>query len=393
MQTFQQAETTLVHAGRKPCSFHGLVNTPVFRGSTIISPNLEAWEAAKEPDNPYASYGRFGTPTTRSFESAMASLEGGHRAVVFPSGLSACTHSLLAFLAPGDHVLLVDSVYGPTRAFAETVLKRLGVQVEYFAPAIGSEIRSLLRKNTRVVFVESPSSWTFEVQDVPAIAHEAHKVGAFVLMDNTWATPLFFKALDHGVDVSIQSATKYIIGHSDAILGAATANERAWPRLKQAAHDFGQTAGPDDIYLALRGIRTMSIRLRQHQSNALRLAEMVSSFKSVERVLHPALPKDPGHAIWKRDFLGASGVFSVALKPVGSEALRRFFDGFKLFGIGLSWGGFESLALPLETRPARSVSPWPYDGPLIRLSIGLENIEDLAEDLRLAFRRMDAARA
>lgn len=389
MESIQKPDTKLVHAGRKPCNFHGLVNTPVFRGSTIISPNLDAWEAAKEPDNPYASYGRFGTPTTRSFEAAISALEGGHRTAVFPSGLSACTHSLMSFVSPGDHVLLVDSVYGPTRAFADTVLRRLGVQVEYFAPGVGGNIRDQLRSNTRVVFVESPASWSFEVQDIPAIAEEAHRKGAFVLMDNTWATPLYFKAFEHGVDVSIQSATKYIIGHSDAILGAATTNERAWPLLRRGAHDFGQTAGPDDIYLALRGIRSMGVRLRQHHASALRLAELMARLPAVERVLYPALPSDPGHALWSRDFRGASGVFSVVLKPVDEPALRRFFDGFHLFGIGLSWGGFESLVLPLQGRPARTASPWPYQGPLLRFSIGLENVDDLAEDLRLAFGRLD----
>ncbi len=383
-----QPETQLTHTGRKPSNFYGMVNTPVFRGSTIISENLEDWDACKEPDNPYASYGRFGTPTTRSFEQAIATMEGGFQSLVFPSGLSACTHGLLAFVRSGDHVLLTDSVYGPTRAFANTVLTRLGIEVEYFDPLIGGEIRQLIRPNTRVVFVESPGSWTFEIQDIPAIAEEAHKVGAFVLMDNTWATPLYFKAFEHGVDVSIQAATKYIVGHSDALLGVATANERAWPILKQGTHDFGQTAGPDDIYLALRGMRSMSVRLRQHCATAMQLAEFLQAQPLVERVFYPALASDPGHRIWQRDFRGASGLFAIALKPVGRAALSKFFSSLQLFGIGLSWGGYESLALPLETAPTRTASNWPYRGPLIRINVGLEHADDLQQDLQQALQQM-----
>ncbi|HWX03955.1 cystathionine beta-lyase [Collimonas sp.] len=384
-------DTQLLHCGREPARFGGMVNTPVFRGSTIIANNLEDWEAARQIDNPMSNYGRFGTPTTRSFEQAIVTLEGGHNCLVFPSGLSACTHSIMAFVKSGDHILVTDSVYGPTRTFADRVLRRMGVEVEFFDPLIGGDIRHLLRPNTSVVFVESPGSWTFEVQDIPAIAEEAHKVGAYVLLDNTWATPLFFKPFEHGVDVSIHAATKYIVGHSDALLGVASANERAWNILKNGAHDFGQTAGPDDIYLALRGMRSMAVRLRQHSESGIQLAEYLQSQPLVERVLHPALPSDPGHKLWQRDFLGASGLFTIALKEVGRPALSKFFDGLQLFGIGLSWGGFESLALPLDKAPTRVASKIVYPNPLVRIHVGLENIDDLIADMGLAFKRMEQA--
>jgi cystathionine beta-lyase len=385
--TIFESETHLVRTGRSSSSHHGMVNTPVFRGSTILSSSLSEWESRKLPGNPYASYGRFGTPTTRALETAIAELEGGHQAIVFPSGLAACTHSLLAFLNPGDHALLTDSVYGPTRTFALTVLTRFGIDVEFFDPLAGQDIRRQIRPMTRVVFVESPGSTTFEVQDIPAIAHEAHKVGAFVVMDNTWASPLFFKPFEYGVDVSIQAATKYIVGHSDALLGAVTANERAWPLLQQTAHDFGQTAGPDDLYLALRGLRSLSVRLHRHWENGVLLAESMARHPMVARVLHPALQSDAGYALWRRDFKGASGLFAVALKPVSREALGIFFDSLELFGIGLSWGGFESLALPMDP-PSRAVRPWTHEGPLLRIHAGLESCNDLMRDMQSALDRM-----
>lgn len=387
LQNAFDCETQLIHIGRDPSSHAGMVNTPVFRGSTILSSSLKEWESRKLPGNPYASYGRFGTPTTRSLEMAVTTLEGGHNAIVFPSGLAACTHSLMALLRPGDHALITDSVYGPTRSFALSVLTRMGVQVEFFDPCVGGAIRAQLRPTTRLVFVESPGSATFEVQDVPAIVEAAHRVGAFVVMDNTWASPLFFKPFEHGVDVSIQAATKYIVGHSDALLGVATANERAWGLLQQAAHDFGQTAGPDDLYLALRGLRSLSVRLHRHWENGVLLAESLAGHPTVAQVLHPALQGDPGHALWKRDFKGASGLFAVALHPVSRPALERFFDSLELFGIGLSWGGFESLCLPMDT-PTRAVRPYAHTGPLLRIHAGLESSKDQIHDMLSALDRM-----
>ncbi|WP_042300345.1 cystathionine beta-lyase [Paraburkholderia kururiensis] len=383
-------QTRLVHGGRNPACFSGMVNTPVHRGSTVVAASLAEWDSRKEPGNPTASYGRFGTPTTRSFEQVVADLEGGYRSIVFPSGLSACALSLLAFVRSGDHVLMSDAVYGPTRQFAENVLTRFGVQTTFFDPLAGAGIRADFRPNTRVVFVESPSSWTFEVLDIPAIAEVAKSAGATVIMDNTWASPLYFNALGHGVDVSIQAATKYIVGHSDALLGVATATEAAWPALAKGAHDCGQTAGPDDLYLALRGIRTLDVRLRQHWANGVKLAQSLVGHPLIERVMHPALPDDPGHKLWTRDFTGASGLFGVALKPMPRAALAALMDSFRLFGIGLSWGGFESLALLSEPVLRRSVRPWPHRGHVLRIHAGLENVDDLIADMREALRNAQA---
>ncbi len=379
LQQTSGPDTRLIHTGRTPSVHGGLVNTPVCRGSTILSTNLEEWESRKTPGNPMASYGRFGNATTRAFETAIAEMEGGYASIVFPSGLAACTHTLLALVKPGDHVLMTDSAYGPTRTFARNVLTRLGVEVEFFDPLAGSAIGALMRKNTRVVFVESPGSMTFEVQDIPAIAEQAKRHGALVVMDNTWASPLYFKAFEHGVDISIQAATKYIVGHSDALLGVATATREAWDLLRTGAHDFGQTAGPDDLFLALRGIRSLSVRMRQHHANGIVLAEAIAAHGAVHRVMHPALPGDAGHALWRRDFRGASGLFGVALKPMSRDQLSRFFARLELFGIGLSWGGFESLALPVDT-PQRATRQLDLPGPLLRVHAGLENAEDLVRD-------------
>lgn len=373
-------QTYLVQAGRDSARFAGMVNTPIFRGSTILSSTLAQWESRKTPENPMASYGRFGSPTTQALEKAVAGLEGGFRSWVFPSGLSACTHSILALVEHGDHVLMSDSVYGPTRQFALRVLRRMGVNVTFFDPESEVDISSRMTSRTRVVYLESPGSATFEVQDVSAIARQAHAAGAFVVMDNTWATPLYFKPFEHGVDISVQAATKYIVGHSDALLGVATANQRAWPWLEKGAHDFGQTAGPDDIFLALRGLRSLSVRLPQHWASGLELAGALQAHPMVKRVLHPALPGNPGHALWKRDFLGASGLFAMVIQPIGRESLHAFFERLELFGIGLSWGGYESLALPMDP-PARSVKPWVDEGVLIRIHAGLECPEDLVRDM------------
>ncbi len=375
--------TELLHGGRDPARHCGMVNVPIYRGSTVLANTLEEWESRKQPDNPYASYGRFGTPTTHALEELVADMEGGHRSLVFPSGLAACTHAMFSVLRSGDHILLPDSVYGPTRAFAQHTLARFNIAAEFYAPHAGAGIGAQLRPNTRLVYVEAPGSGTFEMQDIPAIAAQAHQAGAYVMMDNTWATPLYFKPFQHGVDISVQAATKYLIGHSDALLGVATANEDAWPLLRKGAHDFGQTIGPDDIFLALRGIRTLPLRLRQHWDTGVKLARMLSRHPLVARVMHPALPEDPGHALWKRDFLGASGLFAIELRPMPAAAFTRFIDQLRLFGIGLSWGGYESLVLPMDA-PKRSVSPYPVQGRMVRIHAGLEDSDDLIADLRQA---------
>jgi cystathionine beta-lyase len=372
--------TLLVHGGRAPHRFGGLVNVPPHRGSTIVFPDLESWERTGAT-NPQEQYGRFGSPTSRSLEEMVAQLEGGYRSLVFPSGLSACCHALLSFLKAGDHVLMTDTVYGPVRSFAQNVLARMNIEVTFYDPLIGGAIDKLMRPETRVVYVESPGSWSFEVQDIPAIADAAHRAGAVVLMDNSWASPLFFQPFAHGVDVSIQAATKYLVGHSDALLGVATASKAAWPVLQQNTHYFGQTAGPDDIYLALRGIRTLDVRLHRHWETGLALAQSLLGHKLVRQVLHPALPQDPGHRLWKRDFTGASGLFAVVLNPVGDDVVKALFDRLQLFGIGLSWGGFESLVMKSDDSWMKPRDGW---GPTIRIHAGLESADDLIEDMRQA---------
>jgi len=381
-------ETTVVHSGLHPERHHGAVNPPVFHASTILSETVEEFRHRRKNwilEQPGTYYGRFGTPTIEALQEAIAALEGGHRSVVYPSGLAACAGALLAFLSAGDHLLMSDTVYGPT-------LKRFGVSTTFFDPLAGRSIESLIRPETQVIYLESPGSLTFEVQDVPAIAEAAHRRGIIVIADNTWATPLYFKPFAHGVDVSVQAATKYIVGHSDAMLGAITCTKEAWPRLRRSTHELGQTAGPDDVYLGQRGLRTLAVRLKQHWKAGVALAEWIAPQPEVERVLHPALPGDPGHAIWKRDFTGACGLFGVVLKEgITDRALCAMIDGLELYGIGSSWGGFESLIVPFDPRETRTATQWPHKGPCFRIHAGLENEEDLIADLDEGFERLRAA--
>ncbi len=351
-------ETLVVHSGLHPEQFRGAVNPPVFHASTILSRTVDEYRRKRKDwmqEAPGTYYGRFGTPTVEALQEAIATLEGGYRCVVYPSGLAACAGALLALLAAGDHLLMSDSVYGPTRNLAKGVLKRFGVATTFFDPLVGRSIEPLIQPNTRVIYLESPGSLTFEVQDAPAIAEVAHRRGITVVMDNTWATPLYFKPFAHGADVSVQAATKYIVGHSDAMLGAITCTKDAWPKLRASTYDLGQTAGPDDIYLGQRGLRTLAVRLKAHWQAGIALAEWVARQPEVERVLHPALPGDPGHAIWRRDFTGACGLFGVVLKKgVTDRALCAMIDGLELYGIGASWGGFESLLLQESVGVART---------------------------------------
>ena len=385
-------ETTIVHSGLHPERHQGAVNPPVFHASTILSETVEEFRRRRQSwilEQPGTYYGRFGTPTIEALQEAIAALEGGHRSVVYPSGLAACAGALLAFLSAGDHLLMSDTVYGPTRNFATGFLKRFGVSTTFFDPLAGRSIESLIRPETRVIYLESPGSLTFEVQDVPAIAEAARRRGITVIADNTWGTPLYFKPFAHGVDVSVQAATKYIVGHSDAMLGAITCTKEAWPRLRRSTHELGQTAGPDDVYLGQRGLRTLAVRLKQHWKAGVALAESVARQPEVERVLHPALPGDPGHAIWKRDFTGACGLFGVVLKEgVTDRALCAMIDGLELYGIGSSWGGFESLIVPFDPRETRTATQWPLRGPCFRVHAGLENVEDLIADLEAGFKRL-----
>jgi len=373
-------ETRLTSTGRMSAEHFGAVNTPVYRASTILYPDLAALKANTQP----YTYGRRGTPSTRSFEDAISSLEGAARTVSVTSGVQAIGLAILSVCGAGDHILVVDSCYEPTRILCDRTLKRFGIETSYYAP--GDDITPHLKPNTKAVFCESPGSLTFEMQDIPALAKAAHAHGAAVLMDNTWATPLFFQPLAHGVDLSIQAATKYIGGHADVMLGYVSANERHAARLHQTHGDLGLYASGDDCFLGLRGLRTLAVRLKQHQETGLALARWLQARPEVARILHPALPDDPGHALWKRDFSGACGLFGMELKPVSAAAVAAFVDGLQHFGIGYSWGGFESLIIPAHIR--RVAGPFATEGPVLRIHAGLEDPADLIADLEQGLRRL-----
>jgi len=381
--------TEVIEAGRDPKAQHGVVNPPVYHASTVIFETLEELERKTAAPFDGVYYGRNGTPTTFAFEDAVARLEGGHRSIACASGLAAIGASLMAFLDAGDHLLMVDSGYGPTRKFCEIALKGFGVETTYYDPLAGSDIKYLLRPETKAVFAESPGSLTFEVQDVPAIAAAAHDSGAVLILDNSWATPLYFQPFAHGVDISIHSATKYLVGHSDVMMGAITTTEEHFRRVRVMAAILGAVPGPDDCYLALRGMRTLAVRLERHQQTALELARWCAQRDEVARILHPAFADCPGHEFWQRDFTGSSGLFSVILhKHYPKEALARMLDHMTLFKMGYSWGGFESLILPVDPTPARTATPWQAEGTLIRIHAGLEDLGDLIADLEAGFARL-----
>jgi cysteine-S-conjugate beta-lyase len=385
----RQPDTKIVTGGRDPMSYHGFVNPPVYHASTVLYPSAEDFLAHRAR----YQYGRRGTPTTEALELALQELEGSHCAGVslLPSGLAAISSAFVAIVHAGDHVLVTDSAYGPTRIFCDQILTRLGVTVTYYDPLIGAGIGELIRPNTRIVYLESPGSLSFEMQDTAAIAKVAHNKEALVLMDNTWATPLYFRPLDHGVDLVIQAGTKYIGGHSDVMLGTVSANAATLARLKNTVRYTGQCEGPDDVYLGLRGLRTLAIRLERHQKSGLAVARWLEQRPEVLRLLHPALASHPGHAIWKRDFSGASGLFSMVLKPVPQKAYYAFLDSLELFGIGASWGGYESLAIPFDCAPLRTATRWQPGGPTVRFHIGLEAVDDLIADLERGFAALAAA--
>jgi cystathionine beta-lyase len=387
-----RSRTTLVTAGRDRATSFDFVNPPVVRGSTVLFDSIAALEDRlrrrnEGQDRPVA-YGTQGSPTHHAFCDALTALEGGHATCVVPSGLAACTIPILAYVQHGDHVLVPDSVYFPTRRFCRDALARLGVEATFYDPRAGAELEQLFRPRTRVLFLESPGSLTFEMQDVPLLASIARRHGAVSIMDNTWATPLYFQPLRHGVDVSVHAATKYIGGHSDLLLGTVTCTAETWPRMRETMLHYGLTTGPDDCWLALRGLRSMAARLVQHRATAATLIEWLREQPEVDRVLYPALPDDPGHALWKRDMTGASGLFGVALRPMDEPALLAMLDGLTLFGRGGSWGGYESLVT--RSAPERTVRPAPSAGPLIRISAGLEDADDLVDDLRAGFERLRA---
>ena len=378
--------TEVVHLGRDPFAQHGFVNTPVYRGSTVLYPTLASLEAKTQP----YTYGRRGTPTVRALESALTTLAGGADTKLTASGYQAVTTALLAFAQSGDHILMVDTVYQPTRQFCDHLLTRLGVETEYYDPLLGPDVAKLFRPNTRLVYVESPGSQTFEMQDIPAIAALARERNIWVLADNTWASPLYCQPLALGADVVIEAGTKYLVGHADALLGFITSNDRAKRHVELAAGNLGVCPGSEETYLGLRGLRTLDVRLARHQETGIRLAQWLQARPEVSRVLHPALSDDPGHALWKRDFKGATGLFSAILNPVPKPALAAFLDGLKLFGMGYSWGGYESLVIPFDCGTYRTATRWSAPGPALRFHAGLENFDDLISDLAAGFDRMKA---
>jgi cystathionine beta-lyase len=379
--------TEVVHLGRDPFAHHGFVNPPVYRGSTVLYPTLESLEAKTQP----YTYGRRGTPTVTALQNALTALAGGAATKLTASGYQAVTTALLAFTETGDHILVADTVYEPTRQFCDYLLRRLGVETQYYDPLIGAGIAALFRPNTRLVYVESPGSQTFEMQDIPAIAEAAHAKNVWVLADNTWSSPLYCQPLALGADVVIEAGTKYLVGHADALLGFITSNARAAKHIERAAGTVGVCPGSEETFLGLRGLRTLDVRLARHQETGLHLAEWLRARPEVARVLHPGLPSDPGHALWKRDHKGATGLFSVILKPVQKPALAAFLDGLKLFGMGYSWGGYESLVIPFDCTSYRTATRWQPEGPALRFHAGLENVGDLIADLDAGFARLRAA--
>jgi cystathionine beta-lyase len=376
--------TLLVHAGREPFEQHGFINTPIYRGSTVLYPTTDDLLHRRGR----YSYGTKGTPTTEALEKAWTQLAGAAGTVLAPSGLAAVTVALMSCLKAGDHLLMTDSVYLPTRQFCNGILKKFGVETTYYDPSIGAGIERLIRPNTTAVFTEAPGSQSLEMQDIPAIAEVAHRHGAVVLMDNTWATPLLFPPHERGVDIAIEAGTKYLSGGSDLLLGMVSANERCFKDLRATYDAYAMCPGPEDVFLGLRGLRTLALRLREHEKQALEMARWLAQRPEVEHVLHPALESYRGHEIWKRDFRGSSGLFSIILKPFSNKALAAMLDGLSLFGMGYSWGGFESLVIPFDCSTYRTATEWSPGGHALRFHIGLEDLDDLKRDLDAGFKRL-----
>jgi len=383
-------ETLLATSGSAPEDHGGVVNIPAYRASTILFPNLASFEAAERGEYHRSTYGRYGTPSTEALEDTINKLEGADHSIILSSGMAAIATSLLAFLRSGDHLLMVDAVYGPTRRFCDQALKRSGVETTYYDPLIGAGIASLIKENTKVIYVESPGSLTFEVQDIPAIAKVAHEKGIIVIGDSTWGTPLYMDSFALGIDVVIHSMTKYMGGHSDLMMGVISSKEQHFKPLQQTYRHLGGCPSGDNCYLAQRGLRSMSARLKQHAENAMIVAKWLKARPEVEEVLYPALPGAPGHELWKRDFTGATSLFAFALKTKPSHAaLAALIDSLELFGLGYSWGGYESLMTPFST-DTRVATKWRYSGQGLRIHVGLEHPDDLIRDLEQGFKRMGA---
>jgi cysteine-S-conjugate beta-lyase len=379
-----RSRSRLVHLGRDSDAHFGFINIPPYRGSTVLFPDVATLRSRAQP----YTYGTHGTPTTHALVDAWSDLSGAAGTVLAPSGLFAIIAALTTALSAGDHLLMTDAAYQPTRIYCDTILKRMGVETTYYDPAAGAELAALMRPNTRALFAEAPGSQSLDMQDVPTLSALARDKGVCLIMDNTWATPLFFSPHAHGVDMAVEAGTKYLSGHSDLLLGMVSANSAWFPRLHKTVDTLGVQPGPEDVYLALRGLRTMELRLKEAERQALALAQWLQGRAEVKAVLHPALPDYPGHAIWKRDFTGSSGLFSVVLQPASEAGVAAMLDGLELFGMGYSWGGFESLVIPFDCTKYRTATRWAPGGPALRFSIGLEDLEDLKEDLERGFTRL-----
>ena len=383
----RSVETILTHAGRMTEDHFGFVNTPVFRGSTVLFKTLDELEDYSAPYR----YGRNDNPTGRSVEKIITELEGARGTVLAPSGLSAISTALLAVVGAGDEILVTDSVYEPTRLFCSEVLKRFGVTTHYYDPRIGAGIANLVTERTRAIVIESPGSLTFEIQDLPAIAGVAKPRGVAVVVDNSWATPLFHQPLALGADIVVHAGTKMFVGHSDAMFGTVSANEAFWPRLARTHRRLGVAVSPDDTFLAARGLRTLAIRMKEHEARALDLAHWLQDQPAVRQVFHPALPQHPDHAIWKRDFTGSGSLFAVLLEPAPREAVAAMVNDFQLFGMGYSWGGYESLCLPTHPGRIRTAVDWTEPGEMFRIHVGFEDLDDLKADFSAGLDRYRAA--
>ena len=384
-------DTILTHSGRHPFENHGVVNPPVYHASTILFPTMD--EYVNRGEKARIRYGRRGTPTVFALEEALTELEGGPAAgtTIVPSGLAAITMALMTFVETGDHILVTDNSYGPTRSFSTGKLTAMGIETEFYNPATGADIERLIRDNTRLIWLESPGSQTFEMQDVAAITEVARHKGVVTLIDNTWSGGYYFKPLSHGVDVSVQAGTKYIVAHSDVMLGSITCNAATHEKVYASTQSFGACSGPDDVYLALRGLRTMGVRMPRHHESGLKIARWLQERPEVTRVMHPGLPQDAGHELWNRDFTGASGLFGFVVESRDPAKAAGLMDELEFFGMGSSWGGFESLLIPASPEKNRTATEWAPGGFTMRIHVGLEDVDDLIADLDTGFDKYNKA--